>query len=136
MNKSLNIINKIYKPYRIVKKNNCYILYTMEQNICVKINPKIDYFELYKYLTTRNFKNIPPIIESGRNNTIIYKYIEDIEVSKDQKAHDLIHLLSNLHAKTSYFKEIKEDKYKEIYDLLKRRVNYIKYHYNLCILFI
>ena len=55
MNRNLEIFSKIYKPYRIERKNNVFILETMDGNYAIKINPKIDYFKLYKYLESRSF---------------------------------------------------------------------------------
>jgi len=129
MNKSLDIINRTYKPFKISKMNNCQILYTMDKTICLK-ESKINYLELYTYLKSHNFSNIPKLIDNCRKNYIITEYIENIENNPEQKANELIKLVSLLHAKTSYFKEISPDKYKEIYEKIKNRAIYIKNIYN------
>lgn len=128
--KTLEIIKKAYKPYKISRKKNCIILYTMEGNICLKKNTKIDYLELYKYLKARNFTSVPDIIESTRIDYVTFEYLDDFEVDKNQKANDLIKKVAELHKKTSFKREIKEDKYKEIKESITNLVNFNKQYYS------
>ena len=44
------------------------------------------------------------------------EYVEDVNISLEQKALDLIKVVALLHSKTTYFKEVTKDKYKEIYE--------------------
>ena len=130
MNNSINVISKIYKPYRLTKINNCLLMHTMEGDYVVKKNPKINYPELYKYLNSRCFNYVPKIIDASRENATVFEYQEDLSNNKDQKALDLIKLIALLHSKTIYFKEITNDKYKEIYDILKNNIVYINNYYS------
>ena len=130
MNRSLEVFNKIYKPYKITKKNNLYILNTMEGDYVVKLSPKIDYKKLYNYLYSRNFNYLPEISKDSRDDMLVLEYQEDISIDDNQKAIDLINLVSLLHSKTSYFKNVPVDKYKEIYDNIKNNLTYVSNKYD------
>ncbi len=125
MNRSLEVFNKIYKPYKIHKKNNVYILNTMDGDYVIKLNPKIDYQKLYSYLYSRSFNYVPDISKDSRDDMLVLAYQEDLSMNKNQKALDLINLVSLLHNKTSYFKNVTNDTYKEIYDNIKNNLVYL-----------
>ena len=130
MNRNLEVINKLYKPYKITRKNKIYILNTMEGNFVVKENPKINYQKLYTYLKSRSFNYLPNISLDRRDDLVILDYQEDISINKEQKALDLINLVSLLHSKTAYFKSVTNDKYKEIYEKIKNNIVYTDNLYN------
>ena len=54
---SLDLITKLYKPYKITKKGKCTIIYSMEGNFVIKENSNIK--DIYKYLDSRQFYNHP-----------------------------------------------------------------------------
>jgi len=130
MNRSLEVFNKIYKPYKITRKNKVYILNTMEGNFVIKLNPKINYSELYNYLYSRNFNYLPEISKDSRDDMLVLEYQEDLSLNNNQKAMDLIKLVALLHSKTSYFKNVTNDTYKEIYDNIKQNLNYLNTMYD------
>lgn len=129
MNRSFHIFNELYKPYKITRKNNVYILNTMDGDFVVKENPKIDYHELYKYLKSRSFNYVPEMSLDSRDDLLVLEYQEDISIDKEQKAIDLIETVSLLHSKTSYFKNVTNDKYKEVYENILSNINYANYMY-------
>ena len=59
----------------------------------------------------------------------MYEYLEDIDYDKEQRAFDIIHLISLLHSKTTYYKEINYDEYKKIYEEYKNKINYMNNYY-------
>lgn len=130
MNNSLEVLSNIYKPFRITKLNNCILMQTMEGNYIIKKHPRINYSELYQYLNSRYFNYVPKIIDANREDAIMFEYQEDLSIDKNQKAQDLMKLVSLLHSKTIYFKEVTNDTYKEIHENLKNNVLYIKDYYN------
>ncbi len=83
---------------------------------------------IYRYLLSRNFDYFPKIVDYDDNN-IMFEYLEDIDYDSSQKAFDLIHLVSLLHSKTTYYKEIDYDEYKNIYEKTKQRIEYIDNYY-------
>lgn len=129
MNRSIDVLTQIYKPYRITRINKCVLFNTMDGDYVVKVEPKINYLELYNYLYTRGFRYVPKVIDSGRDNAIVFEYQNDVSLDNNQKGLDLIKLVALLHSKTSYFKEITKDRYKEIYENLKNNVLFIDNYY-------
>lgn len=130
MSRSLDVLTQIYKPFRITRINKCILFNSMEGNYIVKQNPQINYHELYNYLYTRNFKYLPALIDDSREDVIVLEYQVDIYLDKNQKGEDLIKIVALLHSKTSYFKNITKDTYKEIYDNLKNNIIFIDNHYS------
>lgn len=130
MSNSFETLTRIYKPYRLTKINKCTIMNTMEGNLIIKERTATDYSKLYRYLTSRSFNNFPKLISNNIENYNVFEYIEDINLSEEQKAQDLIKIIANLHNKTVYFKEITKDKYKEIYEEIKNNITYIQNYYN------
>ena len=106
-------------------KGKTAILDTDKGHFVLKENKGND---IYKYLLSRNFRYFPKIIDST-NKYVMYEYIDDISYDNDQRALDLIRLLSLLHSKTTYYKEIDYDEHKKIYENLKEKINYISNYY-------
>lgn len=84
--------------------------------------------DIYKYLLSRNFNYFPKVIDSNDDITM-YEYIDNVEYDEDEKAFDLIHYLALLHSKTSYYKEIDLDEFKNIYEKTYREIEYIYNYY-------
>lgn len=125
---SIKSILETYKTHKITKRNQVYILNTDEGMIVAKPSPKINYNKLYKYLHSRNFNYLPKKLDTERTDILLLEYQEDLSINDTQKSNDLINLVALLHSKTSYFKNITNDSYKDIYDTLKNNIYYI---YNL-----
>lgn len=129
MNKSIEILKSIYKPYRYTIKGKSTILETTCGDFIIKPKNK-DINELYTYLTNRGFINYPKIIDSSREEVNVFEYVEDIKLPKEQKCDDLIEIIASLHNKTSYFKEVSEDRFKSIYEDVLSNINYLSNYYN------
>lgn len=129
MNKSIEVLKSIYKPYRYTIKGKSTILETTCGDFIIKPKNK-DINELYTYLTNRGFINYPKIIDSSRDEVNVFEYVEDIKLPKEQKCDDLIEIIASLHNKTSYFKEVSEDKFKSIYEDVLSNINYLSNYYN------
>ena len=130
MNRTFEIIKNIYKPHRITLKGKTSIFETTNGKFLVKEKGQSSIKNLYKYLISRNFDNFPSLIDGDRVELNVFEYIEDIDTPKEQKALDLIGVISNLHNKTTYYKEVTEDKYKSIYEEILYNINYLKEVYN------
>ena len=128
MNNLINTLKETYKPYKYTYKGKAIILESLNGNFVVK-ERKSDLNKLFDYLISRNFNDFPKILDESRNNTMVYEYIKDTNYPKEQRADDLINTVSNLHNKTSYYKDVTEDKYKEIYDNIKNNLDYYSYTY-------
>ena len=93
--------------------------------LAIKKNNNKEY--IYNYLNTRNFNYYPEIIESS--NYVITRYIEDVDIPKEQKILDLIDLVSLMHSKTTHYKEVSEEEYKKIYEDLSNNFEYLYEYY-------
>ena len=92
-----------------------------------KVNDNI--IKSYDYLKSRAFDYFPYPIEID-DNYEIYPYIDDIYEPIEQKMQDLIYLMSLLHSKTTFYKEIDMDKIKETYEGIMSDINYLDGYYN------
>ena len=129
MNKSLEILKSIYKPYRYTLKGKATLLETTSGDFIIKPKKK-DISELYNYLLSRGFDNFPKLIDASRADVNVFEYIESIRMPKEQMCDDIIDLIASLHNKTSYFKEVSEDTYKAIYEDIKSNISYMKNYYD------
>lgn len=127
---SLEILTKIYKPYKVTVKGNCKIFNCTSGNYVIKNKCDKDIKELYRYLNSRSFTYYPKLIEDNRSDVNVFEYIEDASIDNEQKLYDLINVVSLLHNKTSYYKEITNDKIKSIYESLLGRVAYMEEYFN------
>ena len=100
--------------------------------VVIKKNSNKDY--IYDYLNTRSFNYYPEILDEGQ--FVITRYIEDIDIPKEQKIIDLINLVSILHSKTTHYRETSEDEYKKIYEDLSNNYEYLYEYYLELITFI
>lgn len=128
MNRSLEVLKAIYKPYRYTIKGKVTILETTSGDFIIKEKKK-NLNELYTYLSSRNFYNFPNLIDASRKDVNVFEYIEEIPTPIEQKAEDIIELIASLHNKTAYFKEVSEDTFKKIYEDIKNNIKYMQTHF-------
>lgn len=114
---------------KITIKNNTKIINT-PNGIYVfkkKVNKNID--DIYKYLYSRAFDYFSQKIDENEEYEV-YEYIEDANTPNEQKALDIMYVLSLLHSKTTYYKEIDFDYYKKIYEDTNYNLEYLYNYYN------
>ena len=119
---------EIFNPSKITICGKSYILTTQDGNYVVKEKVK-DLKSLYNYLENRSFNKFPKIIDEYDNN-YVYEYLDDINEPINQKMIDEAKTLAELHYKTSYFKNVKIDNFKEIYENISSNINYLEDYYN------
>ena len=111
----------------VIKKGNCVIATIENKKYVIKNKYNNEICNLYEYLASRNFEYFPKIINNNDKYNV-YEYIEDIENPIEQKAYDMMYMLSLLHNKTTYYKEMDIDEYKEIFEnisyIIDSRINY------------
>ncbi len=130
MNKSLEVLKNIYKPYRYTIKGNVVIFSTTSGDFVVKEkkNDK-NMKDLYTYLSSRGFNNFPALVDESRSDVNVYEYVDNVSMPVEQKSLDLINIIANLHNQTTYFKSVTEDTFKEVYDAIKSNIDYLKMDY-------
>ena len=130
MNNALEVLKREFKPYRLTKKKSITILDSTSGTFVVKEKKDNKVANAYEYLMSRNFDYFPKLALEDRKDVNVFEYVEDIPIPKEQKAMDMIDLVALLHNKTTYYKEVTEDKYKEIYENLKDNIVYTENYYN------
>ena len=117
-------------PISYTKKGGIYIVKEKKNAYVIKLNT--NNYDVYKYLLSRDFLYFPENFSLKNGNYDMYEYIEDIKEEKEQKLEDLIGVLSVLHKKTSYLREIDLDEVKNIYEDIKEKIEKgRKYYLNL-----
>ena len=130
MNNALEEIKGTYKPYRITKKKNVTIIDSTSGSYVIKEKKDNKINKAYSYLISRSFDYFPELQGEMRSDVNVFQYVEEVNMPVEQKALDMMELVALLHNKTTYYKEITEDKYKEIYDNLKNNIIYTKNYYD------
>lgn len=131
MNKSIEVLKNIYKPYRYTIRGKALILNTTSGDFVIKEKKEDKNIrELYSYLSSRSFTNYPSLIDESRSDVNVYEFLEGVSMPMEQKALDLIDVVSNLHNKTTYYKNVTEDEFKTIYDNIKSNILYLEKYYN------
>ena len=105
MNRSLEVLKSIYKPYRYTIKGKATVLETTSGEFVIKPKKK-EISKLYEYLISRGFGNFPNLIDESRSDVNVFEYVEPTPMPLEQKCDDLIDLIASLHNKTCYFKAI------------------------------
>lgn len=130
MNDSIEILKKIYKPYRYTIKGNVKVLHTTSGDFIVK-KKENNIKEIYGYLKSRYFENFPKLIDESRSDVNVFEYLEDTPMPKEQKATDMIDLVALLHNKTTYHKVVTDDTFKNIYENIKNNIDYLNNTYSI-----
>lgn len=112
---------------KITLKNNVRIIDSGKEQFVIKRRDK-DLQSIYKYLKSRSFDYFPELLYQTENYDI-YKYVEDAEVSKEERAEDIIKLVTMLHSKTTFYREIDDDTYKELYESIIEWLEYLVNYY-------
>ena len=85
--------------------------------------------QTYNYLLSRSFDNFPKIIKEVDDYNY-YEYLFDVNEPNEQKVIDLIILISVLHSKTTFYKEVDLDYYKETFENIDKKIDDIYKYYN------
>jgi len=124
-----NILDRLnIKPEKIKLKNKVKIITSNEDRYIVKNNNK-QKKDVYKYLENRNFLYFPKVYTDFSDNYEVTRYIDEININSEQKLIDMIYLLTLLHNKTTFYKEINLDEIKNIYESNIDYFSYLKNYY-------
>lgn len=128
MNNIRNILyNNNDRIRKITLKNGVKIVETDNNKyVFKKKSDKIK--NTYNYLMSRAFDYFPKYYDNDEYD--IYEYIEDVKEPEEQKIEDLIYIISLLHSKTTFYKEVDIDDYKYIYESVNLKIKKITKYYN------
>lgn len=113
---------------KITIKKDVRIIDTGHDRFVIKKRDK-DLEDLFRYLESRSFNYFPKILYKT-DNYDIYEYVNDTSIPIEEKGIDIIKLLTMLHSKTTFYKDVDEDYYKKIYEDINSRINYLENYYN------
>lgn len=112
---------------KIEYKNNIQIV-TKENKKYIKLKGDNTKEELYDYLSSKNFNNFFKPIEKTKDYKL-YPFIENRTQDKEERANELINIMSELHNKTTSYKEINKLQIKKIYTNQKENLSSIRNYY-------
>lgn len=128
MNNIKEFINKYDLNIRgYEEKNNIKIVNTNKGKYVIKNKNNYDN-GLYEYLINRNFNYV--LAKEDFEDYEVYPYINEVNIPKPEKAVELVYILSLLHNKTTYYKEVSIDKVKEIYEKKVEEIKYLNHYYH------
>ena len=113
---------------KITLINDVRIVDTGSERLVIKKREK-ELDGLFRYLRSRSFDYFPEIIYST-DNYDVYRYINDSNLEREEKILDIVKLVTMLHSKTTFYKDIDDDTYKELYESVIDRINYLYNYYN------
>jgi len=113
---------------KITLKNNVRIITSKKGNYVIK-KDACNLDNTYNYLLSRSFDYFPKTILKD-NDYSVYEYIEDTYEPLEQRILDIITLLTMLHSKTTFYKEIDIDNYKYLYETINNKLDYLFNYYN------
>lgn len=113
-------VNKLH-PIYYKKIGKVYLIKTKKDQYIIKNNT--NNYDIYSYLASRDFNNFPPNYSEKNNHYDLSLFIDDTSLNNEQKLDDLINVLSLLHHKTTFNREIDLDEIKEVYENLKEEIN-------------
>ena len=120
-------ISEVFNPKKITISGKSKIVDTDEGRFVIKKKSK-DIKSLYDYLNSRSFTSYPELVDE-LDDEYVYKVVSEPEIPIEQKSLDMAKVLSSLHTKTVYFKDISADKIKEIYENIVSNITYLEGYY-------
>ena len=87
-------------------------------------------YKIYEYLESRGFSYFPKPINSKDTDFELIEFINDKDTPNEQRVNDLINLVSFLHQKTFFYKEIDLDELKSMYENLNSGADYLMKYYS------
>lgn len=85
--------------------------------------------DIFSYLEARGFSYFP----SNRilsNEYVLYDYLKDYDISDDERAIEVINLISLLHNKTTRYINTSIDDYKRVYEDISNKIDSLYNYYN------
>ena len=111
-------------------KGNAIIIESSKGIYVLKKKKRIDKKELYDYLLSRNFSFFLYPENSFSDEYEIYQFIPEVKTIKEEKAINLINILSELQIRTTTYKKYTLDEIKEIYENKNNIIDYLFKYYN------
>ena len=121
--------------YKLLKENNINPKYFKKVKSATLVNNEYVLKEnkgnnkVFSYLDARNF-NYYPSNKVLSDKYILYEYLKDYNISDDERAIELINLVSLLHSKTTRYNSVSIDDYKKIYEDIDNKIDKLYSYYS------
>lgn len=121
--------------YKLLKENNINPKYFKKVKSATLVNNEYVLKEnkgnnkVFSYLDARNF-NYYPSNKVLSDKYVLYEYLKDYNISDDERAIELINLVSLLHSKTTRYNSVSIDDYKKIYEDIDNKIDKLYSYYS------
>ena len=121
--------------YKLLKENNINPKYFKKVKSAILVNNEYVLKEnkgnnkVFSYLDARNF-NYYPSNKVLSDKYVLYEYLKDYNISYDERAIELINLVSLLHSKTTRYNSVSIDDYKKIYEDIDNKIDKLYSYYS------
>ena len=121
--------------YKLLKENNINPKYFKKIKSAILINNEYvlkfnkNNNEIFSYLSARGF-NYYPSNKVLSDKYVLYEYLKDYNISGDERAIELINLVSLLHSKTTRYNSVSIDDYKKIYEEIDNKIDKLYSYYS------
>ncbi len=117
------------KPTRYEKKGKVYVVQAEGDTYAIKKKaPHKD--DIYAYLDSRHFHYYPEVLSQIDEEFEVTRYVTNIDMPEEQKIMDLVDLVSLLHSKTTFYKEVEQDYFKKIYEDISGNIEHLEEYYS------
>lgn len=131
MNNIREIVNKYdFKITKYYDQGRTKIIDTDKGKFVLKRKKQNNKEELYNYLSAKKFNNYVKPYNDFEDDYEIYPYVDDVVKDFDDKALDIIYLISLLHNKTTFYKSFSKDEKKKIYEEHNNNLDYLMAYYD------
>lgn len=121
--------------YKLLKENNINPKYFKKVKSATLVNNEYVLKEnkgnnkVFSYLDARGF-NYYPSNKVLSDKYVLYEYLKDYNISDDERAIELINLVSLLHSKTTRYNSVSIDDYKKIYEEIDNKIDKLYSYYS------
>ena len=103
-------------------------VYIINNKYVIKLNT--NNYDIYRYLISKDFLYFPKNFNDINDNYDISLYVNGLDIPTEELINDYIKIISILHFKTSYKREIDLDEIKEKYENLNNQITVLKKYYS------
>lgn len=131
MNEIRNLVSKYdFKVKKYYNRGKTRIIDTDKGKFVFKKKSTPTKEELYNYLSAKKFNNYIKPYNQLEDDYEIYPYVDDLIEDTDDKALDIIYLISMLHNKTTFYKNFPLDEKNKIYEEHIKQLDYLTSYYD------
>lgn len=118
------------KPFKYRYIRNARIISTKDGEFVIKEKKRKDKDKLYDYLLSRDFSFFLYPENDLKDDIEVYAYLKEAGLTPEEKAKDLMYIISDLHNRTTSYKNTDLDKIKKIYEEKSSQIIYLQNYYN------